>query len=138
MWPERRAADPDEKDVFEAFSIFGPDLSGVKIRRKLFDAFVRLFDICAKFRARRQRGITEPIMTDHSPFVGIGDCSRLQLPHRCERFVDLRLHFLEEIVRKFHPADVDGETEFAVVQKILLKTLPARGGRHCVKNIKNP
>jgi hypothetical protein len=98
LWPERRAADPDEEDVFEAFSIFGPDLSGVNIRRKLFDAFVRIFDICAKFRARRQCGITEPIMTDHPPFVGIGDCSRLQLPHRCERFIDLRLHFLEEIV----------------------------------------
>ena len=63
-------------------------------------------------------------MTDHPLLIGIGDCSRLELPHRGKRFVDLRLHFLDEIVRKLHPADVDGETEIIVVQKILLKPLP--------------
>ena len=37
---------------------------------------------------------------------------------------DLRLHFFEEIIRELHPTDVKRETEVAIVQEILLKTLP--------------
>jgi hypothetical protein len=44
--------------------------------------------------------------------------------HRGRRFVDLRLHFLEEIIREFHPTDVEGKTKVTVIQEVLLKALP--------------
>jgi len=58
-------------------------------------------------------------MTNHSVLCGIRDCSRLQFSHRRERSLDLRPHFLEQIVRKFHTADVERETELTVLQEIL-------------------
>ena len=69
-------------------------------------------------------------MAYHALLIGVSDCSRLQLPHRGECLFDPWLHSLEEVVWKFHSAAVDGKIEIAVVQKILLKTLPERRGRH--------
>ena len=69
-------------------------------------------------------------MPYHALLIGSSDCSRLQLLHRRECLFDPRLHSLEKVVWKFHSADVDGKIEMAVVQKILLKTLPERRGRH--------
>ena len=63
-------------------------------------------------------------MTNHSVFCRISDCSRLQFPHRRKRMLDLRLHFLEQIIRKFHPADVERKTELTIFQEISLKSLP--------------
>ena len=70
-------------------------------------------------------------MTHHAVFGGIGDCARFQLPHRRERLLDFRLHFLEKILRKFHPADVERKIKIAVAQEISLKTLPQRRRSHC-------
>ena len=39
-------------------------------------------------------------------------------------FIDIGLHFFEEIVREFHPTDVEGKTKVAVMQEVPLKTLP--------------
>jgi hypothetical protein len=63
-------------------------------------------------------------MPNHSLLGGISNCPNLQRSHRRKRFIDLRLHFLEEIIRELHPTDVERETKIAVVQKMLLKTLP--------------
>jgi hypothetical protein len=57
---ERRATNPDEKNMLEAFSISGGDFSGMNIRRKAFDVFDRFFDLCTKFRVWRQRRIAQP------------------------------------------------------------------------------
>ncbi len=124
MRSERRAADANEQHALERFSIFSRDLSGVNIGSECLDMFARLFDLSANFWSGRQRGVPEPIMSNHSLLGGISDCSGLQRSHRCKRFIDLRLHFFEEIIREFHPADVERETKIAVVQKMLLKTLP--------------
>jgi len=75
-------------------------------------------------------------MADHPLLIRIGDCPRLQLAHRRECFLSKRLHFLEEIIREPHPADVDGKSEIAVVQEILLETLPEGGGSHCANDAK--
>src|SRR6476620_5056290 len=91
-----------------------------------FDAFYGVFNFFPNLRSRRKPGIAEPIMANHSLFGGISDCARFQFPHRGKRLVDLRLHFLEKTLRKFHPADVEGEIEIAVVQEISLETLPER------------
>src|SRR5213080_2122159 len=69
-------------------------------------------------------------MTNHSFFVGIGNSACFQVAHRRKRFLDLRAHLVEEAVRKFHPADVDRETEIVVTEKILLKPLPKRRRSH--------
>ncbi len=63
-------------------------------------------------------------MTNHSVLCGISDCSRLQFSHRCKRMLDLRPHFLEQIIRKFHPANVERETESTIFQEVSLKSLP--------------
>src|SRR5882762_2499975 len=72
-------------------------------------------------------------MPDHSFFVGIGDSACFQVAHRRKRFLDLRAHLVEEAVRKFHPADVDRETEIVVTEKILLKPLPKRRRSHALR-----
>ena len=63
-------------------------------------------------------------MTDHPFFRWISNRSRFQFSHRCKRLTDLRLHFLEEIRRKFQPTDVERKIKIAVVQKISLEALP--------------
>ena len=94
------------------------------VRGEFLDAFVRFLDIGPQFRVRGQRRIPQPIMADHSFFIRVGNCARFQFTHGRESLVDLRPHFGEEIVRKFHPADVDGKIEVVVAQEILLKPLP--------------
>src|SRR5512132_764616 len=110
--------------VLEARSAFRGDFSGVNIFSEFFDATNRLFDLRADFRCRRKRTISQPVMTNHSVLCGISNCSCLQFPHRCKRRLDLRPQFLEQIVRKFHPADVERETELTIFQEISLKSLP--------------
>ena len=100
------------------------NFSSVNIRREFADAFIRFFDICAKFRSRREGPIAEPVVADHPLLTGIGDRARFELPHRCEGFLDSRVHLLKEISRKFHTANVDRKIEIDVAQKIFLKTLP--------------
>ena len=63
-------------------------------------------------------------MSNHSVFAGIGDSPGLQRSHGRKGFIDLWLHLLEEIIREFHPTDVERKTEVAVIQEVLLKTLP--------------
>jgi hypothetical protein len=73
-------------------------------------------------------------MTDHALLSGIGDCSALQVSHGRKRFLNLRPHFLEEIVRKIHPADVERKIEISVIQKILLKNVARAKRTPLVKN----
>ena len=96
------------------------------VGRELFDARVGLFDIGAQLRGRREVWIAQPVMADHSLFVRVRDRACLQFPHRGKRLVHARLHFFEKIIRKTHPADVDGEIEIVVAQKIFLKPRPER------------
>jgi hypothetical protein len=110
--------------MLEARSVFHSDFSGVNIFSECFDAPDRVFDFRPDFRRRRQRRIPQPIMTNHAVLCGIGDSSRLQFSHRVKRMLDLRLHFLEQIVRKFHPADVQRETELTMFQEVSLRSLP--------------
>ncbi len=86
-----------------------------------FDAPDRVLDFRPDFRCRRKRRIPQPVMTDHSVLYGINDCSRLQFSHRRKR---MRPHFPEQVVRKFHSADVEREAEFTIFQEISLKSLP--------------
>ncbi len=122
--PERRAADPNVENVLETFSIFSRDFAAVNIFGEFLDAANRVFDFRPDFRCRRKRRIPQPVMTDHSLFCRISDCSRLQFSHRRERLLNPRLHFLEQIIRKFHAADVEGKTELTVFQEISLESLP--------------
>ena len=63
-------------------------------------------------------------MADHAFFIWICDYTRFQPSHGRECFFDSWLHFLEKIVRKFHPADVDGKIEIVIANKIVLEPLP--------------
>jgi hypothetical protein len=101
--------------VFKGFSIFRRDFFAVNIRCECLDLLDRLFDLGANFRSGRQGGIPEPIMSNHSILRGICNRPGLQRSHGCKRLVDLRLHFFEEIIREFHPADIEGETKVAVI-----------------------
>ena len=112
--------------MLEAFSIFGRDFSGVNIFGEFFNAVHGLFNFLSNFCGWRTRRIAEPVMTNHPFFSGIGDRSRFQFSHGRKRLTDLRLHFLEEIGRKFQPADVERKIKIAIVQEILLEALPER------------
>ena len=127
---KRRTADPDQQHVPEGFSIFGRDFLGMNIFGETFDAPDGVFNFCAELWSRRKRRIAEPVMAYHPFFGGVSNCPRFQLSHRPKRLLDFGVHFLEEILRKFHPADVERKIEIAVVQKVLLETLPERRRSH--------
>src|SRR5437867_12416336 len=95
------------------------------------DAPDRVFNLCAELRSRRKRRIAQPIMAYHPFFGGVSNCPRFQLSHRPKRVLDSRVHFLEEILRKFHPADVERKIKIAIAQEISLETLPERRRSHC-------
>ena len=124
---QRRTANPDQKNVLEFLSVRGRDLSGMNIGRERLDLFVRLFDVAAKIGIRSQRRIAQPIVADHAVFIRIRDCACLQFTHGPKRLLDTWLHLVEEIVAKFHPADVDRKIDIVVTQEILLEALPERG-----------
>jgi hypothetical protein len=63
-------------------------------------------------------------MSNHSLLAGVSDCPGLQRSHSLKCFIDIGLHFFEEVVREFHPTDVERKTKVAVIQEVLLKTLP--------------
>src|SRR5207244_3584343 len=126
LWSKRRTADTDQQHVPEGFSIFGRDFLGMNIFGEAFDAPDGVFNFCAELRGRRKRRIAEPVMAYHPFFGGISDCPRFQLSHRRKRLLDFRVHFLEEILRKFHPADVERKIEIAVVQQLLLERMTGR------------
>ncbi len=111
---ERRAANPNREHVLKFFAATGFNFSRVDVSRELFDPRVCGFDLGAQLRIWRERRLAQPVMADHSFFIGIRDSARFQVAHRGKRLVDPRSHLVEEIVRKFHPADVDRETEIVV------------------------
>src|SRR6266446_1192129 len=116
--------------MLKRLSVLVRNFSGVNIGRKLFNAFICLFDLRTKLCLWRQGRIAEPVVADHSRLIRIGDRARLELAHGREGFLDSRLHLLKEISRKFHTANVDRKIEIGVAQKIFLKTLPERRGSH--------
>ena len=71
-------------------------------------------------------------MPDHPLLIGVGDRARFQFAHRGKRLLHLRSHFLEKVIRKTHPADVDREIEIVVAQKIFLEARPERSGCHFI------
>ena len=83
-----------------------------------FDALDRVFNFFPNVSSWRKRGIPKPVMANHPFFCWVCDRSRFQFQHRPKRLVDLRLHFLEKIVREFHPADIERKTKITVIQKI--------------------
>jgi hypothetical protein len=60
-----------------------------------------------QFIVRRKPRTPEPVMSDHSMFIGIDDGAGFQLLHGRKRLLDARLHRVEEIIRKPHSADID-------------------------------
>ena len=112
--------------MLEFLAIARRNLSGMNIGGEFLDATIRLLDLGAQLRVRRQRSISQPVMADHAVLVWVCDCPRLQLAHRFKSFIDSGLHFCEEIIRKIHAADIDREMEIVVAQKIALETLPKR------------
>ena len=116
--------------MLKLFAAAAFDFSRMDISREFFDLRVCLFNLGAQLSIGRERRFAQPIMADHSFFVRIRDSACLQVAHGRERLVDLRLHLAEEIVRKFHPADVDRKSELVVTQKVLLKPLPKRRRSH--------
>src|SRR5947208_2358377 len=110
--------------MFEFLSAGGSNSSSVNITRKLFDALVRFLDVGAQLRVRRERSITQPVVSDHALLIRVCDCSGLQFAHGGKGFVNPWPHLVEKIIRKLHSTDVDGEMEIVVTQEVMLKTLP--------------
>src|SRR5438552_17453924 len=83
------------------------NVSSVNIRREFLNAFVRFFDICAKFRSRRQGRIAEPAVGDDPLLTGISDRARFGPPPGGEGFLDSGPHPLKEISRICHTPTFD-------------------------------
>src|SRR5256885_15787542 len=120
--------------MLKFFALAPFDFSRMDAGRELLDLRACLFNLSAQVRIWRQRRFSQPVMTDHSFFVGIREPSRFQVAHRGKRPVDLRSHFVEEIVRELHTADVDRETEIVVAKEVLLEPLPERRRSHLGKD----
>src|SRR4029077_1775634 len=97
------------------------DLSG-----KLFDPRVRFFDIVSQAGTWSQSRIAQPIVTNHAALIHIRDRARFELPHFRKGPLGTRAHRLQKIIGKWHPTDVDRETDIVIAQKIPLEALPKR------------
>src|SRR6266496_3673364 len=89
-----------------------------------FDRRQRVNNLIANLQSRRKPRIAEPIMSDHSPFIGIGDGTLLQFRHRDKSRLQTRPHPLKIIIREIHPAQVQSEPEGWDRRIILLKPQP--------------
>jgi hypothetical protein len=136
--PEGGPADPDQEKVFETLAVLWRDFSSVDGGGELFNARVGFIDVRAQFRSWSEFGITEPVMADHPSFIRVRDRARLQLAHGGDRLFHAVLHCSEEIIRKTHSADIDGEVEIGIAQEILLKPGPERRGSHSISVTKPP
>src|SRR5579885_1127039 len=116
--------------MLKTLSIRGRDFSRMNVRGEAFGLLWWPSNLRADFGSGRQRRVAQPLMADHAVFSRVGDCSRLQLAHRAKRLLDLRPHFVEEIVRELHAADIEAEGRLLVAQKIFLEPLPERRGSH--------
>jgi hypothetical protein len=112
------------QQVLEAPFVVRGNFSSMNIFGECFNLPNGVFDFRPDLRGRRKRRIPQPVVTD--PFYSPWDWQllRLQFSHGGKRMLDLWPHFLEQIVRKFHPADVERKTEFTIFQEISLKPLP--------------
>ena len=100
------------------------------IGSELFNPRIGSFDLGPQRGVWCKLRIAQPVMADHSVFVTVRSSASFQIAHGRKRLVDLRSHLIEVTLRKFHPTDVDRETEIVVAQKVLLKSLPERRRRH--------
>ena len=93
--------------MLKFFAATAFDLSAVHIGCEFLDLGIRVFDLLAQLSVGGEFRFSQPVMADHPFFIGVRDSARFQIAHRGKRFVDPRPHLVEEIVREFHPADVD-------------------------------
>ena len=63
-------------------------------------------------------------MTDHALLIRIGDGTGFELDHRLVGGLDAGCHFAEDVILESHAADVDGESQVGVTNKVFLKAVP--------------
>src|SRR5437868_13606119 len=88
------------------------------------DPLFCVFDLVTKFGIWSQCRVAQPVVTYHPLLVRISDPPSFQVSHRPKRFCAERARSLEEIIRKIHSTDVDGEADVFVTKKVLLESLP--------------
>src|ERR1039458_3944634 len=69
----QRGTSNTNKQIILKRTAFAADFSSVNLRGEVFDPFDSFFDFLANFRCWRERGIPQPIVPDHSIFIGIGN-----------------------------------------------------------------
>jgi hypothetical protein len=132
---ESRAADADEQQLGER-AIYSVNSSSVHVCRKLFDSSDRVLDFGADFGVRRQFRIAQPIMANHPVFVGVGDGAFFEGVHGDKRLVHPAGHFLEVIIRKIDPAQINRQADLRKGGVVALESLPGLVLR-CVHEAEN-
>ena len=122
--PQCRASDAYNKEVGEGTaSPVKP--SAVNVRREAVNIPNGRLDFAPDLSVRCQSGIAEPIMADHTAFIGVRQSAFFQSVHFGKGFVELGLEASQVAVIKTHPADIQGESERRTREEIFAKTVPS-------------
>ena len=118
-----RATNANQQIVFKRTTL-AADFPSVNFGGKILDPGGGFFDLPADCQRGRERGIPQPIMTDHAVFIGIRDGALFQRRHVGQRLLHARFHAREKLVGHVHAAQVHRQTNLGIFGVILLESLP--------------
>ena len=85
---EGGSPDADDDDIFENTAGRGRDFSGVNLLGEFFNGLDGLGDLSSDFGSGCEGRIAQPVVTNHAAFIGVGNCTCLQLLEVGERLFD--------------------------------------------------
>src|SRR6266567_7170343 len=92
--------------------------------RKRLDCGHRLFDFLANLQCGRKGRVPQPVMSDHTLLIGVGNRALLQFSHGGESLLYPRLHGREKVVREIHSTQVQRQPKSREFRVPFLETLP--------------
>ena len=119
--PECAPADADDEEAGEPTARGRGDAAGVHVRGEGQAVSKVAFDFGSDFRGGGEGRGAQPVVPDHSAFVGVGDGALFEGGHVGEGFGAERSHTFEVAVGKSHAADIERKAGVGVAEKGILE-----------------
>ena len=116
---ESRSADADDEDVFEESALGWGDFAGVNFCREGFQRDDGFGDLSFDLVIRSKVGIAEPVVADHTLFIGVCDATGFEVFEMCKSGGDLIAHAGAELIGEIHAGEIQAEAEIGVAEKRL-------------------
>ena len=133
---EGRASDADHEKVREGRLALRPDAGRVHVAGERLDRRQCRLDRASDRRVGGERGRPQPVVSDHSVLVGVGDRALLEGRHGLERPLQGPAHPIDEPVGKVHPAHVDRESDRLDEAEVFAATIPESSFGHGLPSLR--